>query len=242
MLELHAVTYRCDRETHVDRVDAAFESGTITLIVGPAGAGQSSLLRLISGELRPTSGHVTLNGRAIGAMELAQVAKLRAGSAPRRRIGCGFTVKEVVEMGSLRGRPGTAQADAVGYRALEIVDALDLANRAYDTLSDGQALRVDVARSIVTESPYILIAEPAGYETTRRRYDELSLFTRLTLHGMTVIAARDRVDDAMLFADRVIVMHEGQIVAEGLPEIVLTPELLRRVFALPCRPRSGILR
>jgi ABC-type cobalamin/Fe3+-siderophores transport system ATPase subunit len=183
MLELRGVTYRHGARTLIDRVDVEFDPGTITVLVGPAGAGKTSLLGLLAGDLIPSEGGVLLD----------------------ERILCG----------------SAACPDELAI--------------------DGAApIRMDVARVAARDTDYILIDEAATHLAVKRQYDVLALFHRLATSGATVIAAMRDLNAAMRFADRIILMDRGQIVTDGLPEIVLQPSLLRRVFGQKCAAQKPL--
>ena len=173
MLELRETSYSRGPRTIVDGVDLAFAAGTITVLLGPHGAGKTSLLRLLAGEIAPTAGCVLLDGRRIDA------------------------------------RPRFADTGCA---------------------SGGWNLRRVVAR----DTEYVLLDEPEGSGAAKHRDGIPSLFHRLVTSGATVIAAMHELDQALFFADRIILMHRGQVVTDGLPEIVLEAGLLRRVYSLPC--------
>lgn len=179
MLELRDVSYARGRNTVVDCVDLAFAPGTITVLLGPRGAGKTSVLRMLTGELAPTSGSVVLDGRRVG---------------PRPRTW----------------HPGDAPANS------------------------------QIRRIAARDTEYVLLDEPAGSGDTKPRHDLPSLFHRLALRGATVIAALSDLDEALFFADRIVLMHRGEVVTDGLPQVVLEAGLLRRVFSLPCTTRGPL--
>ena len=183
MLELRAVSYRRGTRTLIDRIDVAFEPGTITIVIGPVGAGKSSLLGLLAGELVPATGGVLLDDRILCAPAATPGTLAIAGVAPNRMA---------------------------------------------------------VRRIAARDTEYLLIDEPATRLAVKRRDDVLALFHRLATAGATVIAAMRDLNAALRFADRIILLDRGQIVTDGLPEIVLQPNLLRRVFGSPCAPRKPL--
>lgn len=200
MLELRKVSYCPGRHPVVDEVDLSLPRGSITALLGPMGAGTRALLRLLAGELAPTNGRLSLDGRELCSYPRARAADVRVACDRQR---------------------GTREAAAV-ERALDAAGSTRLAVRECDDGHLGGSTRL------------ILIDEAAEVRDVRHPYDLLFLLQRMADTGATVIAALRDVHDAALLADRVVLMHRGQVVADGLPEFVLNPTLIRNVYAVPC--------
>jgi iron complex transport system ATP-binding protein len=234
VLELQGITVFRGSRRIVDDVTLDVEAGQFTAILGPNGAGKTTLLRVMSGEAQANSGTVRFAGRHLQSFSAIELARKRSVLSQTRSVGFAYTAEEVVALGRYAYGPNDPHGPERIAQALELVGASHLAHRRYDSLSGGEAVKVDVARILAQESVMVLLDEPTNHLDARVQYDVLTLFHRLTEHGIAVVAALHDLNHAALFADRVVLMNDGIVVADGLPNIVLEPELLQRVYGMPC--------
>jgi iron complex transport system ATP-binding protein len=234
VLELNAITVFRGGRRIIEDVTLNCKAGQFTAILGPNGAGKTTLLRVMSGEMVPNAGTVCLAGRHMQGYSASELARKRSVLSQSRSVGFAYTAREVVALGRFSHGPYDPDGPERVAHAFELVGASHLASRRYDSLSGGEAVKIDVARSLAQESLVVLLDEPTNHLDARVQYDVLALFHRLTEHGIVVVAALHDLNHAALFADRVVLMNEGEVVAEGLPAIVLEPTLLQRVFGMPC--------
>jgi iron complex transport system ATP-binding protein len=234
VLEVEEITVSRGGRRIVDDVTLACEAGQFTAILGPNGAGKTTLLRVMSGETPPSAGSVRLGGKHLRHFSSLELARKRSVLSQNRSVGFAYTAREVVSLGRYAYGPHDPDGPERVAQALELVGASHLAGRRYETLSGGEAVKIDVARILAQESVVVLLDEPTNHLDARVQYDVLALFHRLTEHGIVVVAALHDLNHAALFADRVVLMHEGVVVADGLPSIVLEPTLLQRVYGMPC--------
>lgn len=232
----------------VDGIDLDFVTGGITAIIGPNGCGKSTLLRGLGRLLAPTSGQVVLDGKRIDRESTREVARV-LGMLPQ-----GPTAPEGITVGDLvaRGRHphqrwfrqwSTEDEHAV-EQALEWTGIAELADRPVDTLSGGQRQRVWISMVLAQGTDIVLLDEPTTYLDLAHAVEVLDLVDRLhDERGRTVVVVLHDLNLAARYADRIVLMDSGRIVAQGAPADVLTEELLLSVFGLESRvlvdPVSG---
>ncbi|MFM9828622.1 MAG: ATP-binding cassette domain-containing protein [Sphingomonas sp.] len=230
--------YTASTAIAVDNVTVRIGASTFVALVGSSGSGKSTLLKMINRLVEPSAGRVLIDGADIEAEEVHQL---------RRRIGYVFqniglfphlTVAENIAIGlKIDGRRGN------GARVAELLDLVDLprdfAGRAPDELSGGQRQRVGVARALATEPGLMLMDEPFGAldpvtrdqlgEAIRRLHDRLGLTTIMVTHDMA---------EALLLADRVLVMDAGRVVADCTPAQLIAGKGGAEAAALVAVPRE----
>ncbi|GIV17058.1 MAG: ABC transporter [Armatimonadota bacterium] len=211
--------------------------GEFVGLLGPNGSGKSTLLRVLSGVLKPRRGQVWLDGQPLSQMRAKEAAQKLAFVPQREDVAFSFTAWEVVLLGRAPhiGWWGRERAEDVQAtrQAMERTDSLSLAERAFHTLSGGERQRVVLARGLAQETPLLFLDEPLTHLDVAHQVGTLSLLRQLNREeGLTVLAALHDINLASEFCDRLIVLRQGQIVADGTPSEVITPVLLARVFGL----------
>ncbi|MFI5806366.1 ABC transporter ATP-binding protein [Streptomyces sp. NPDC051561] len=224
----------------------------VTVLVGPNGSGKSTLLRTIARLQRPREAGLVIDGDtdalALSAREFSRsVALLTQG----RPTPSGLTVRDLVEFGRYpyRGRWGKADPEgpAAVDRALAMTGVADLADRGAEHLSGGQLQRVWLAGCLAQETGVLLLDEPTTYLDLRYQVELLDLVRDLADdHGIAVGAVLHDLDQAAAVADRVVLLQEGRVIADGLPEDVLTAERLTATYGIRIEvdpdPLTGRLR
>lgn len=224
----------------VDEVSTAVPDGKITVVVGANACGKSTLLRGMARLLKLSSGQVVLDGSSIHAMGTRDVAQ-RLGLLPQNPV-CpeGVTVVDLVGRGRTPHhgrfqRWSTADEQAV-TRALEATDTLELADRVVDELSGGQRQRVWIAMALAQETDLLLLDEPTTYLDVAHQVDVLDLLAELNAtRGTTVVMVLHELNLAARYADHVVALLDGKVVAEGPPAHVITEESVLEVFGMRCR-------
>jgi len=217
----------------VDIPDRSF-----TVIVGPNACGKSTLLRSLSRLLKPQQGRVLLDGKAIGAMKPKDVART-IGLLPQTSVAPdGITVVDLVSRGRYphQGmiRQWTSADESAVVDAMRATDVAELASRAVDELSGGQRQRVWAAMALAQQTPILLLDEPTTFLDIAHQIELLDLFARLHREGNTIVAVLHDLNHAARYADHLIVMKAGEVVATGAPADIVTAELVEHVFGLPC--------
>lgn len=221
----------------VHDLDLGVPDGKVTVIVGANACGKSTLLRGLARLLRPVSGAVVLDGRSIHQRPSREVAKT-LGLLPQNPVAPeGLTVVDLVgrgrhpHHGPLR-RWSTAD-DAAVARALALTDTIDLAHRAVDELSGGQRQRVWIAMALAQETDLLLLDEPTTYLDVAHQVEVLDLLADLNAaRGATVVMVLHDLNLAGRYADHLVALRDGQVVAAGSPSEIVTPALMREVFGL----------
>lgn len=211
--------------------------GLFTVIVGPNACGKSTLLRALARIIRPGAGHVVLDGKEIDRISAREVART-LGLLPQSSVAPdGITVADLVARGryphqSFLQRWSQADEDAVSW-AMRTARVEELADRAVDELSGGQRQRVWIAMVLAQETPLLLLDEPTTFLDIAHQIELLNLLRDLNRRqGNTVVAVLHDLNQACRYADHIVAMRDGIIVAEGDPRSVMTAELVKTVFGL----------
>jgi iron complex transport system ATP-binding protein len=229
-----------DDHVVVDDLDLTLTEGSFTAIVGPNGCGKSTLLRALGRLLRPTSGQVLLDGRAIARTPTREVAKV-LGLLPQTPVAPeGLSVADLVTRGRHPHqtwlRQWSRDDEAVVAEALAWTGLTELADRSVDTLSGGQRQRAWISMALAQGTDLLLLDEPTTYLDLSHQIDVLDLVARLhTERGRTVVVVLHDLNLAARYAERLIAMKDGVLVASGPPHEVLTEDLLAAVFDLEAR-------
>lgn len=213
-------------------VSLAAESGEFIGVVGPNGSGKSTLLRCVYRALTPAAGTVTVDGRDVTAIGLAENARQVAAVLQHPPFDIGFTGREIVDTGRLpHRRRGVSPAahDAAVQRALVAADATRFADRSFGTLSGGEAQRVLIARALAQEPKVLVLDEPTNHLDVRHQFAVLRAARDL---GITVIAVLHDLNLAAQFCDRMFVLSDGALACSGTPAEILTPEIIGRHFGI----------
>ncbi len=222
----------------IEDLELALPDGQVTAIVGPNGCGKSTLLSGLARIHRPRSGAVLLEGRDIFRQPSREVARTLALLPQETSAPEGMTVMDLVRFGRqphqdwLRQWSGEDQAAV--QRALAAADVSDLADRALDTLSGGQRQRAWIAMSIAQQTPLLLLDEPTSALDLGHQIEVFELIRSLADAGKTVAMVVHDLVSACRYADHLIAMQQGQIVAQGRPEEVVTPELIHALYQITC--------
>jgi iron complex transport system ATP-binding protein len=238
-LELEGISarYPGGGATTVAGVDLILGRGELCMLLGPNGAGKTTLLRVAAGVLPPVSGAVRVEGELASIMGRDERARRVALVPQRSEVALGFTVREVVAMGRAphqRGllRMGQADHEAVG-RALAACDLTSVADRAVADLSGGEQKRVHIARALAQEAPILLLDEAAAHLDLRHALELYSLVhDAVKSRGLSCLATTHDLEAAARHADRVVLLVDGRVVADGPVAEVMTPPLLRRTFGV----------
>jgi len=227
-IETHnlAIGYRRrDRELCVcDDINLSLAEGELTCLIGNNGTGKSTLLRTLSSMLSPLRGTVTLHGRPLADYSRKEIAREVGLVLTRRLEGLTLTVSEVVAMGR---NPYTGFWGTLGKNDRAIVDKAladtgisSLADRILSTLSDGEAQKAMIAKTLAQQTPVILLDEPTAFLDYRSKA-ELMRLLQLLAHEehKTIIASTHDLPLALLFADRWLLMEDKTITEKGKEEV-----------------------
>lgn len=242
-LETAALRVELDGTPVLRGVDLSVAAGEWVTVIGPNGAGKSTLLRAVGG-LLPYSGDISLFGIDQRRSRRRQWARLVATVAQSPVIPPGFTVRDYVLLGRTPhirplGREAAADLAAVDG-VLDRLDLTGLAGRQLDTLSGGERQRVFLARALAQEAPLLLLDEPTSALDIGHQQEVLELVDGLRRsHDLTVVATMHDLSTAGEYADRLVLLAAGRVVADGPPSEVLTEQLLAAHYRARIRVIAG---
>jgi iron complex transport system ATP-binding protein len=247
-LEARSITLAYGDRVIVEDLTTLIPVGKITVIVGANACGKSTLLRGLARLVRPTRGVVLLDDADLLSRPSSEVARV-LGLLPQSPIAPeGITVADLVGRGRYphQGwfRRWTSRDDEAVAAALVATDTLELAHRSVDELSGGQRQRVWVAMALAQDTDILLLDEPTTFLDLSHQIDVLDLLADLNRRrGSTIVIVLHDLTLAARYADHLVAMRDGSIVAAGAPGEVVTERLVREVFGLESRvirdPVSG---
>lgn len=244
MVDFHPTRLHCDKITVgyagapvLNDVDLTIPDGKITALIGANGSGKSTLLRTLARVIRPSSGTVYLDGKSIGTMAARTVAQLLALMPQSPVSPDGLTVRQLCRFGrhphkGILSRPSPHDEEIV-EQALASTGLLDLAERELDRLSGGQRQRAWIAMALAQETPFLLLDEPTTYLDIAHQLEILDLLRKLNRdQGRTIVMVVHDLNHAAQYADHVVAVANGVILATGSPSTLLTPALIKAVFGV----------
>ncbi len=203
----------------LDAVTLTVAPGEIVGLLGPNGAGKSTLVRLVSGVLGGYTGRVLLGGSELAALSRREVARRVAVVPQEPRFDFPFTVLEIVLMGRhphLSGLAFEAAGDlALARAALERAGAAELAERPIERLSAGERQRVVFARALAQATPLLLLDEPVSFLDLRYQVELFDRVRELAAEGRAVLAVLHDLNLAAEYCDRVVLLKQGRVIAQG---------------------------
>jgi iron complex transport system ATP-binding protein len=254
MLEAGNITFRVGNKTLISDVSVSFAPGKLHLIIGPNGAGKSTLIKVLARLLRPHTGKVEYEGADVQHASESDLAKRRAVLSQAVEVAFPLTVREVVMMGRYPHfgvSPGPSD-EKIADELMEFFDVTEFAERNYQTLSGGERQRVNFARVLAQLWPdgsgpapahdssstpprcrYLFLDEPLTFLDIRHQIEfmkKVRVFTDAP-DVVTVGVVHD-LNLAARFADQIVLLNEGRVVANGTAPEVLTAERIRDVFGV----------
>lgn len=243
MLVGRNITFRVGSKALISDISASFAPGALHLLVGPNGAGKSTLVKVLARLLRPQTGTVEYEGVNVNQASEADLAKRRAVLSQAIEIAFPLTVREVVMMGRyphFTGRPGPTDERIVD-EVMQHFDVTEFEHRYYQTLSGGERQRVNFARVLaqlwddgsVASCRYLFLDEPLTFLDIRHQIDFMKRIRSFTAAAnvVTVGVVHD-LNLAARFANQILMLSGGRIVANGTPAEVLTAERIEQVFGV----------
>jgi len=228
--ELKGAVVRRDARPVLDRVDFTVSAGEVVGVLGPNGAGKTTLLRALLGLARLEAGEARLGGGAVAHLSAAARAR-RAGYLPQeRRVAWSLPAWRIAALGAVDRPPARARRDA--FAALDRVGLSALADRGVLDMSGGERARVLLARLLAVEAPLLVADEPAAGLDPDAQLLVMDLLRQEAARGRAVALTLHDLGLAARSCHRLVVLHQGRVVAEGPPRDALTPDILARVFNL----------
>lgn len=212
-------------------INLAISTGEVVGIVGPNGSGKSTLLKNICRVLKPDTGFISLSGENIYKMSSRETSQHLAVVSQESPVTFDFKVSEIVFMGRTPHKrfleADTKHDEDIIDAALEKVGMQDFKQRSFSSLSGGEKQRVMIARALAQEAKVLILDEPTNHLDIHHQIQILDLIHELNI---TVIAALHDLNLAATYCDRIYVMNQGEIVAAGFPDELLTKQLLKKIF------------
>ena len=225
--------------------------GEVLALVGPNGAGKSTLLSVLAGDLNPVQGSIFYNKRNIAQLDVQERAHYRSVMSQALPMVFDFSVKDIVEMGWLHNGQHYS-SDHFKTAVQQIVDQCNISsliNRRFNTLSGGEQKRVHFARALLQlwkcedslEAKYLMLDEPLANLDIRHELSLLAVIRKAAASGIGVLIVLHDLNLAAKFADKVAMLNQGRIVGLGVPEDVLTTQLLTSVYDVPVNVKPNPL-
>ncbi|MDQ5987640.1 MAG: ABC transporter ATP-binding protein FepC [Syntrophus sp. SKADARSKE-3] len=229
-------------------VSLTIGQGVFIGIIGPNGSGKTTLLRLINGLMVPQEGRIFVGGHPLESMKRREIARIMAAVPQDEEMVFPFTALEIVLMGRSPHigllRFETEDDLHIARRAMAQADILPFADRPMSTLSGGERQRVMIARALAQEPKILLLDESTAFLDLHHQIAFFDLMAGLNREaGMTIIAVTHDINLAALYCDRIVLLNEGRVHADGIPEKVITStnvcDVYRVAAAVDISPTTG---
>ncbi|MEJ5928242.1 ABC transporter ATP-binding protein [Corynebacterium sp. H128] len=247
-LGAHGAKFNYGERTICPQVEVAIPDGVITVIVGPNACGKSTLLKGLSRLIAPEQGSVLLDGADIHTLPTKELAK-HIGLLPQGPVAPdGVRVVDLVSRGRYPHQrlfsPWRAEDEEAVARAMALTGTTELSGRFVDELSGGQRQRVWLAVALAQDTDILLLDEPTTYLDVKHQIEVLDLCMKLNRdQGTTMVAVLHDLNQAARYADTIIAMKDGEIVAMGAPHEVITEATVQSIFDVAARviddPETG---
>ncbi|POH84265.1 cobalamin/Fe(3+)-siderophore ABC transporter ATP-binding protein [Stutzerimonas stutzeri] len=222
----------------IEGLDLLLPKGKVTAIVGPNGCGKSTLLAGLARLHKPSSGAVLLNGKAITQLPTREVAQQLALLPQEASAPDGLTVAELIRFGRQPHQRLLQQwsehDQVVVDAALHAANLTELADRPLQSMSGGQRQRAWIAMAIAQDTPLLLLDEPTSALDLGHQIEVFELIRQLAAAGKTIVMVVHDLTSACRYADHLVAMNAGHIIAEGPPETVVTPGLVETLYGVKC--------
>ncbi len=246
MLECHNLTLSYGPNPIIEDLSISFASGKVAALCGPNGAGKSTLLAALASDLLPKSGAIKLAGVSLAALTPVQLARARAVLEQSPSLSAAFCTRVLTGLSIPREVP-PAEAIRITNETLSALELSAMADRPVHQLSGGQRHRAHLARALAQLAggkhlgggQALMLDEPTASLDIAHQITVMLAARRAASEGTAVVVVLHDLNLAAAFADRVVLLSDGKIVADGTPSAALTEKTLTRVYAAPVRVGPG---
>ena len=237
MLELANISYHIGEKTLLRDISLKVQPGEVIAIVGANGAGKTTMMKILCGALKPESGIASLDGKEVSSFHPDHLARRRAVLPQYSTLTFAFSSLEVVMMGRTPHKTTASEDLDIALQAMEAAGVAHLASQNYTTLSGGEQQRVHLARVLAQiwhpcedGDRYLFLDEPTASLDLSHQHQVLRIARQAAQGGVGVLTVLHDLNLASQHADRIIVMRQGRLTAEGTPDEVMTPDIINDAF------------
>lgn len=239
MIEAKNVRFSYGKNEVLHGVDFTAGEGQLIAVLGPNGAGKSTLFRCLLGLHRSYRGSITIAGREGKSLSPREMAALVAYIPQTHTPTFHYTVLEMVLMGTthqVRGLQSPGERElGIAREALAQVGIAGMERRSYGQLSGGEQQLVLIARALAQQTRLLIMDEPTSSLDYGNQLRVMQRVKTLARQGYTILLSSHNPQQALLFADRILALHDGVICADGTPEEVISPALLEKLYHIKSR-------
>lgn len=235
-IAIEALEVALGRRPVLGGVTATLVPGSLIGVIGPNGAGKSTLARAMLGLVRPAAGRVLLDGRDVGELRRPEIARRVAYLPQGQALHWPLLVERVVALGRL---PHLTPFSGIGAedraaieRAMDFADVTGLRDRVATELSGGERARVLLARALAVEAPALIADEPLAALDPGHQLEVMEMLAKRARDGALVIVVLHDLGIAARYCDRLLLLSGGLLTADGVPEAVLTADMLAKVYGV----------
>jgi len=237
MLEIKNLNFKYSERQVLTDISCTIHPGEFVGIIGPNGAGKTTLVKLIDALLFPPYDAILLNGISLHRIDRKALARLVAYVPQELELIFGYSVQDVVRMGRFPHLTGVGflseQDEKVVIDSIELMDVTRFVGRKFNELSGGERQRVVIASALAQEPDIILLDEPTSALDLHHQIEIYKILKKeQTDNKLTVIVVTHDINLAAQFCDRLILIHEGKILSDGVPNEVLQFNMLQNVFGV----------
>ena len=238
VLNIDSISYEVNNKSILSDISFKVNQGEMACIIGPNGSGKSTLIKLISGELIPTTGKVVYLNKEIKNWDITELACRRSILSQSNNLSFPFTIKDIIKMGRYPIKNSTKENDEKIYEILiEILDLKDKVDQNYITLSGGEKQRVQLARVFSQiwsfgnfSKKLLIIDEPTSFLDIKHQYALFDFLEKMNKKGLTIVMVLHDLNHALSFSNKIIMIKESRLLAEGKTSNVIDEEKLNELF------------
>jgi iron complex transport system ATP-binding protein len=238
VLSAKEICVKAGKKTLLQNINLEVNQGEFWMIAGCNGAGKSTFLKTMAGEISPLSGSISLKGLNINRMDAATMARHRSVLSQQNFIQFPFTARQIMGMGTGLSGIGQKQTDNLIAQFAQELEITDLLERPYPVLSGGEQQRVQLGRvliqsSIIEKAPIILLDEPTSALDIAQQHLVMNILLDKLTMGYTLIAVVHDLNLAARYASHIMFLKNGECVAKGLAEKMICSALIEKTYEQP---------